>query len=229
MRKEILSSVCTLSLVLGASSAFAGAYGDVEQPEEIPAPPPAVAVVEPEPETDYARTGPYIGVGGLYAIEFFSQGDPFNNGDKTAGDASNSAGFHVAAGYRVIPNLAVEARYEYYNEFDTDPDRRITARTSGGGYNGWSTTVNAKGYILTGQWQPYALIGLGYLSTDGRRTNNAATAKPGDGFAMRFGVGMDACIGEHWALGPELAYLLPFGDAGNMDMLTIGGGVRYKF
>ena len=44
MKKKKIHSFVLASVVLGASSiAFAGAYGEAEQPEEIPAPAPAAA------------------------------------------------------------------------------------------------------------------------------------------------------------------------------------------
>jgi len=49
MRKGLISSAVFASAMLGAATfAFAGAYGEAEQPEEIPAPAPA-AVPAPEP------------------------------------------------------------------------------------------------------------------------------------------------------------------------------------
>jgi hypothetical protein len=81
MKKEVYSFVLA-SVVLGASSiAFAGAYGEAEQPEEIPAPAPAAAP-EPEPApavmrkfsgfiTDAETTrGLRVEVGTMYAAEY---------------------------------------------------------------------------------------------------------------------------------------------------------------
>jgi opacity protein-like surface antigen len=211
MRKELFTSFCALSLVLGASHAIAGSYGDQGQAMEGPAAPPPVAPMVETEEVDYARSGAYLGVGGVFAFELFDDSI----------DVDNSNGFHVRAGYRIIPNLAVEARYENYRNFETDPGP--------GHYEGWSVTGNAKGYILTGRWQPYALVGLGYLNMVYPGTNRAGGASPGDDFMMRFGIGMDANITEHIAIGPEVAYVLPFGDVDDLDMLTVSLGVQYKF
>lgn len=222
MRKEILSSVCALSLLFGAGSALAGSYGDVEQPEEMPASPPPAQIVEAETEIDYAAPGAYIGAGGIYAVELFSQGDRNSTPvayNKDGGDVDNSGGFYVEAGYRILPNLAVDARYSYYNEFDADP----------GQIDAWSLTANAKGYILTGRFQPYVLVGLGYLAGNGSGGNQAAVANPGDGFMMRFGGGFDGYITEHLSMGPEIAYVMPFGGASNLDMIEISAGLKYKF
>jgi hypothetical protein len=212
MRKSVFSSVCAIGLLFGAQGAIAGTYGDPVVNEESPGAPPApAAVIEQEEELEYARTGPYIGIGGVYAIELFDGGM----------NVDNSNGFHVRAGYRVHPHIAVEARYEHYFNFETDP--------LPGHFEGWSVTGNVKGFILTGRWQPYVLFGMGYLDINYPGPNRVGDARPGDDFAMRFGVGMDAHITEHISIGPEIAYVLPVGDAEDLDFLTIALGLQFNF
>jgi len=210
MRKELLTSVCALSLLIGANTAYAGAYGEPVEPEEAPAAAPASAAVVVE-EINYAALGPYIGLGGLYAVELFD-----DQGNSRTG---NSGGFHVQAGYRFHARAAAEIRYEYYHEFDVDP----------GHIDGWSTTLNLKGYLLTGRFQPYALLGMGFLSAGGSAGNDPEAAHPSNGFGMRFGAGFDAYVTENLSIGPEFAYLLPTGSANDLDMFTVGLGLQYKF
>lgn len=82
MKKGIFSVVLASTVLGAASYAFAGAYGEVEQAEEIPAPAPA-AVPAPEPEeprvmrkfsgflTDAETTrGLWIEIGSVYAAEY---------------------------------------------------------------------------------------------------------------------------------------------------------------
>src|SRR5512141_67538 len=131
MRKWVLSLVCSFGLLGGATSALAGAYGGTAQPEEMPQAPPAGAAVAQATAPDYAAVGPYIGIGGLYAIELF---------DHTCGcDYDNSGGFNVRAGYRVHPNIAVEALFEDYVEFERDDHYSVTTRD--GHRSAWSTTA----------------------------------------------------------------------------------------
>jgi len=211
MRKELLSSACALSLLFGATTAFAGSYGEPIEPEEAPAAPPAPAAVVEVEEVDYARVGPYIGIGGNFAIENF----------EGSHNIDNSSGFHVRVGYRVHPNIAVEARYERYLNFERDPGQ--------GSFDGWSATANVKGFFLTGRYQPFALFGMGYLDMAYPGPDRPGDPNPGGDFAMRFGLGMDANLTEHIAIGPEVAYVLPVGQAANFDMITIGLGIQYKF
>lgn len=210
MRKELLTSVCALGLVLGANSAFAGAYGEPVEAEEAPAAAPA-PIAAPEETVDYARTGPYLGLGGVYAVELFD--------DQGSARTSNSPGFYVNAGYRFHAHASAELRYEYYAQFDLDP----------GQINAWTTTVNLKGYLLTGRFQPYGLAGMGYMHGDGSAGNFAGAAHPSNGFALRFGGGLEAYVTEHIFLGPEFAYTLPTGSANDLDMFVVSLGAAYKF
>lgn len=205
MRKEFVLLVGAVALFGSATGALAGAYGEGQQVEEAPAAPPPVAM-EVEQETDYAATGCYIGAGGNYAIELFERDN----------QTDNSSGFFVRTGYRLHPNVAVELRYDNFLEFDLNH----------GSLDGWQLTANAKGYMLTGRWQPFAVIGVGYIDMD--QAHNDAV-EGGDSAVMRFGLGMDAYITEHVSMGPEVAYVLPFGDASDFDMVTVGLGLNYRF
>lgn len=96
--KKGFYSVVIASAVLGAASmAFAGAYGEPEQPEEIPAPAPAAPAPEPEPErvmrkwagflTDAETTrGLRAEIGTVYAAEYH----PSSVGDV---EATNTYGY----------------------------------------------------------------------------------------------------------------------------------------
>lgn len=212
MRNKLLPSICSLGFVLVAGTAVAGTYGEEVDAVETPAPPPAVAEVVEE-TVNYARDGAYVGAGGLYAVELFD--------DNSVGGArtDNSWGFEVHGGYRFHPNAAAELRYEWFNEFDLDP----------GHIDGWAISINGKGYILTGRFQPYGLVGLGFMHGEGSAGNFAGAAHPSNGFMMRFGGGMDVYATENIVVGPEFAYLLPTGSAEDLDMLTVSLGVSYRF
>lgn len=57
MKKEVVSLFCVFALLGGTTAAFAGAYGEQEQPEELPASPPPAPAMEaaPEPEAQVLR------------------------------------------------------------------------------------------------------------------------------------------------------------------------------
>lgn len=49
MKKEVVSLFCVFALLGGTTAAFAGAYGEQEQPEELPASPPPAPMMEQAP------------------------------------------------------------------------------------------------------------------------------------------------------------------------------------
>src|SRR5689334_24617539 len=100
--KKGLYSLVLASAVLGAYSlAHAGAYGEAEQPEEIPAPAPAPPAPEPPPArvhhkhvgflTDSETTrGLRTEIGAFYAAEYH----PDNVGDSESANAT----WHISYG-----------------------------------------------------------------------------------------------------------------------------------
>jgi len=225
MRKNFVLLIGAVALIGSATHARAGAYGEAEHVEEAPAPAPAVAM-EVEEEFNCAEPGPYLGVSGMYGIENFDATGP--------GNEDNSPGFQVVAGYRIVPNFAVEAMYEYFHEFDDDgrataqrlANQPVTHATDH--YDGWATTINAKAYPWIGsRWQPYGAFGIGYIDINGHNVVRGSGA--GQGVDVRLAVGMDACVTEHISIAPEIAYVLPFNGAENFDIVTLALGLRYKF
>ncbi|HXC51221.1 MAG TPA: outer membrane beta-barrel protein [Candidatus Limnocylindrales bacterium] len=115
-----------------------------------------------------------------------------------------SGGVGVRAGWRLHPHVALEADYNFYHDLNPDEE------------DGWSASANVKPYVLTGRFQPFFLAGLGYLQHE-----------PSGDFVFRFGFGFDACLTEHWAVGPEIAYLVaPESDEDNI--FTFALGITYK-
>ena len=93
---------------------------------------------------------------------------------------------------------------------------------------------------------PYAVLGLGMLFTDvhGAGTLTAANLKlqANDSFAMKFGLGADWFINEHWMFNVEGSYVWASADAkiinlsdgttvdsANMDYWMVGAGLKYLF
>ena len=163
----------------------------------------AAAAVEPEP--DYARTGVYVGLGGLGAIENFG-----------AGGFSNGGGVNARVGYRLLPNLAAEGMFEWVGGFSLGPVD----------LDAWSLTANAKAFLTTGQIQPYLLVGIGVSQAELEAFGVSVDATD---FVARLGGGVDFYLTESWVLDLEVAYILPTGDIDGTDYISIGAGVQYRF
>jgi len=205
MKKEFATLVCAFSLIGSASCALAGAYGEPAQPEESPAP---VAVA---PEVVEAPSGYwYLGAGALFSIENFEC------------QSDDAWGYNIRAGRRINPFVAVEAEWEHpASKFD-DSSRVDGFGRLGGDVDVWNLTANGKVYPIQGQFQPYALVGVGYGQADMPHDDNG-------GFIARFGVGLDVLITDNIGVATEVGYVLGTGDLANFDQIPISVGAFYNF
>jgi len=123
-------------------------------------------------ESQYARTGPYVGTGLALGFDNF---DGVGNLDLSTG-----IGFDIWGGFRIIPTLAVEAQIEYIDRINIGPAELDV----------FTFTANVKGYLLTGRVQPFLLAGIGASVWDANVVSSAS------GFSARFGGGVDFYLTE---------------------------------
>jgi hypothetical protein len=207
MKKDIAAIVCA-SVLLGATSmAFAGAYGEKGEAEEMPAPVEVAPAAEPEPETAYW----YLQAGANFSIENFD-----------VGGHDNGWGYNVRAGRRLCSMFAAEIHWEHI------PGDFESSRGPGFDVDTWALTANGKFYPITGAVQPFALVGVGYL--DGRVSGDGVAGGPDqDGFAARFGLGLDVLITDNFGVAAEVDYLLMAGDGPDLDQIPVSLGFFYNF
>jgi hypothetical protein len=196
---------------------FAAAQADDPGGEDIVVPAPAV-VVEDEPVMavsggpDYARNGVYVGVAGTYAFQ------NFQNGHSDAGD---SLGLNARVGYRLHPRVSAELEFEWLEGFSSD-DRNTDIEA-------WALTANAKGYLTTGQIQPFLLAGLGVMQADAERSTIVRGASPAEAFVARLGGGVDVYATENFAISVGADYVLPTNALKDMDYVAVQWGFLYRF
>ena len=164
------------------------------------------ASAEQEQELSYARSGGWVGLGGAYAEENFS----------SVGSYDNAGSILFRAGYRGLPNVAVELLGEVLPEFQSDG-------ASDGDVDGFAVSANLKLLLPLGRIEPWGALGLGILSIDSDAQHRE------DDFAFRSAAGLDLYLTPHWALYGEVAYMLPAGDVDDYDYATFGGGFLYRF
>jgi len=151
------------------------------------------AAAQAQAEDDFGRSGPYLGLGFALGFDNFQDIPGFV-------DIDTAFGFDFWAGYRLIPNIAVEAELEYLNGFDIsisslEVDQLVL-------------TGNVK-FVGTGRVQPFLMFGLGmfHLSTELGGSDWSDT-----GFAARAGAGLDIYITESISVGAKASYVLTAGD-----------------
>jgi opacity protein-like surface antigen len=192
------------------------------------------AQAEP-PQPDYARSGWYLGVGGIYAIEDISLnttqlGMVPPQPPATDPKFGNRGGVDFRAGYRVNPHVAVEFDYQWQAGFDSSNPAVKLPGTDGIEIDTHLLSLNAKVFAATGRWQPYGLLGASLLIFNKEIVD--LKPKPWDidyGFAPRFGAGIDYYISENWALTLEGTYIVPVGVLDGANYGTVGVGFQYRF
>jgi len=237
MKRTVVSLICT-SLMLGvASMAQAGAYGEEEETYESPAPAPAPRrptrrVERRERVSDFARSGPYLQVGGVYAFEnidadVFVSGFPAPpGGEFVGGNWDDSWGYEIRGGYRVNPWVAVELEWEHYLDFDFDSASGYPGtRSVGKDLESYILTANGKVYPVHGRFQPYALIGMGWQNGQMERSQLAPGGTDDfdhDALAFRFGAGLDVYFTDMIGMAAEAGYVLPVtGELSDQDFEII--------
>jgi opacity protein-like surface antigen len=184
---------------------------------------PVLAQAEAPPEYDFGRPGIYAGAGVAVGFENFDS--PYFAEDYAGfDDYDTPVGFDFWAGYRLIPNLALEVELGYLGGFDLKRTHlKMDALT---------LTGNVKAYALTGRFQPFALAGVGMLnwrSEDSSAPSYNESVSSETDLAARFGAGIDVYLTEGFALEVKASYVLSTRDLDGSDYidLIIGGQIRF--
>ncbi len=168
---------------------------------------------------DYGREGVYLLAGAAFGFE---------DADKSAlaeldgrylrsYDAETFFGLAVALGYRFHPHFSVEEHFEWFDDTDVD----VTGQPDGE-IGMWNLTTNLKGYLSTGRFQPYALIGLGVAEV-------IADSKHEHGVVTRLGGGLDIQLTESVVLYVSGAYNIMARDIAQLDFGSVDTGFIYRF
>lgn len=180
-------------------------------------------------QVDYARRGFYVGIGGSTGFDV-AAADELNRilAPPAPIDSDTALGVNGRAGYRILPNLAAEAQIEWIDGPDLDV---LGFQFASLEY--LTFMANAKGYLLTGRWQPYGLVGIGGMYAKLRDTLGLGLRSSDTGFAARFGGGIDVYIAELGggllAASVDASYVLPTGPVADLDYVSLTWGFMYRF
>ncbi len=182
--------------------------------------------LESDPPTD----PPTIIDPGLYTIAF----------DEIEDDAFGFAG---RVGYRCHPRVSAELQFEWLETFqggllETSMPMNDTPRRFDLELESLVMTVNAKGHLLTGRYQPFALLGVGFMRAESKSRDVSGGLLAGFApqqsdreveLALRFGAGLDLYVTEHWVTTAEGSYVMPMGKLDGLDYYQFGLGIQYRF
>jgi opacity protein-like surface antigen len=175
----------------------------------------------------FARSGAYIGVGAsrsLNLIEAFLSDTPVLNHIH----ASDEWGINARAGYRLASWFAVEAEYEWLDDF-----RVSLGGIDLGSIGVQSATANLKLIGPFGRFQPYLLLGVGAIAVSVHNRFGLIDVQD-PAFAGRVGLGMDLFLTHNFYLNLGAEGLLSpaqisIGIPGSFSASTHGvGGVDFQ-
>lgn len=189
----------------------------------------------------YARRGWLLGLTANYATEFFE--DDVESSLRAGSPAAyfslnNSLGLKGRAGCRIHRRFSTDVAVEWLDGFEG------TAFVDGYGsvaeldYKPVVVTTNLKGHILTGRFQPFLLVGGGMMTAGIEKRKSPDPAAPdlplperdrNTEFALRFGAGIDVYATKRIALTLETNYVLPVDELEDLQYLSVGLGVQYRF
>ena len=173
----------------------------------------APVLAGPSETPNFARSGPYLGLGFIYAFEQFD----LKGARSQWGPVDDSLGVSGRAGYRLRPHFGAELSFEQYDGFELDRGAKLKS---------FLFTVNTKWYALTGRIQPYALVGFGLIDSN----FNTPSGSIGDTDAAgRFGAGIDVYLTNHVLVGFESSYVLPTTNQTDNAFLPVVANIQYKF
>jgi opacity protein-like surface antigen len=186
------------------------------------------AAAQEQDDPDYARAGPYLGIsveGAAYTDLSNSLEDELRSlGYIVNIETDLPVGFNVYGGYRAHPNVAVEAEFEMMPASDIKVMGIKFAEIQT-----WAFTGNVKVLPMTGEFQPFALVGIGVLNAEAKNIFGTGIEASNSDFAARFGGGADYYFTENIALSARVPYVLATGSIEEFDYMSFGGGLQYRF
>jgi opacity protein-like surface antigen len=221
--------LCALALV-SPSPAEGAEGGDLESASESEEAEAADGEEEPASAEDapaspaegpggYDRSGVYSAHHALFALSHITQDGGAPNQDTLGAD------FRV--GYRAHPRAAAELQFEWTDRFN-ESQGGVTTRQF---HDNWSLSLNGRLFLLTGRWQPYALVGFGALHVNEEITAGPRIGERGhdDDGVGRFGVGADLYGDEDIAINLEAVYVQGFGGLIEFAYASFAWGFLFRF
>jgi len=179
---------------------------------------PTGAAFAEGPPVDYTRDGWYLQGQGLYAMDYFK------NGDRSA---ASGAGFSVTGGWRGWKLFAGEVEWEYINQFMDGPADMNTYNIS------FLLKLYPLAWAFSGdswfqRFQPYLRAGPAWQFIDIEQENVFRETE--GSFAGRFGAGLDIYATQNAVITLGASFMLPSTSPVNdYRYLSLGGGFQWRF
>ena len=156
---------------------------------------------------------------------------------------SDTFGATGRAGYRCHPNISGEFQFEALADLDgsimeNGTPSNDSARNFDLELESLVFTSNVKGHLLTGRYQPFALLGMGFMRMESKARDAVGGTLPGRAaqqsertveVALRYGAGLDFYLTPKVVVSAEGSYLMPTGKLSGLGYYQFGLGLQYRF
>jgi opacity protein-like surface antigen len=192
----------------------------------------ALAAPNARADSDFARSGPYIGVGATYGFNLLESS--FDDVLVDDVEVDNTWGANARLGYRALTWLAVEAQYEYLDNFEVSVnDFRLADLQA------QTLSANLRFIVPIQRFQPYLVLGAGATWFDLDDNQVPGLEVDHSSFSGRIGLGFDVYVTRHIVLGigadavlttAELEDEFFSGDSsGSLSYIAVHAGLAYRF
>jgi opacity protein-like surface antigen len=191
-----------------------------------------------DPVGDFERPGWLVALSGSYAWEQFKDSEeaslqtalaPFSTSLTLDSGRPGVSGF---AGYRCHPRFSTEFQIEGF-EFSGELFEEVQGRIATVSVAPLVLSVNAKGYLLTGRFQPFALFGVGTMTVEGTTRNtlgpSAVRSSRETMTTLRMGGGIDIYATKRIAVDIKADYVMPVAGNDTFEYYTLAVGLMYRF
>jgi opacity protein-like surface antigen len=195
---------------------------------------------DPEVKDDYARRGFYLGGQALLGLEFIDEKQEARSLNEAFTPfkvdfdmkRQTTGGLSITAGRRCSSRVAVEFKFEWLDDFQGEMNVAEGGRVTDVNISPFSGTINVKAFALTGRIQPFALLGMGFMSlhTDSINTgDNVSSAQTTGLLVVRFGAGVDYYVTRNWVATTSVDYVYSATNLKILDYMSFGMGLQYRF
>lgn len=183
-------------------------------------------------DPEFARSGPYVGVGGTYAFNLLESSFDDLFGDDV--DVDDTWGGNARVGYRAFSWLAGEVEYEYLDNFEVSAGSVHLADL-----RAQTITANVRFIVPIKRFQPYLRLGAGATLFSLSDNDVPGLDVDHSSFAGRIGVGFDVYATRSIVLGVGADVVLTdaevkdptfSGDtSSSLSYVAVQVGVDYRF
>lgn len=220
----------------GETTAYAGAIATAAVGALV-CPAVALGIDHPDGTSEFERKGWLLNAAGTWAFPTFegSLGDDLtrSTGTDIVARVNNTVGVNGGAGYRCHRYFATELEFEWISGFPADIHQAGNGKIASFDPDPLTVTTNFKGYLPLGRFQPFALAGGGMMAWSGSVTKSTDTELFDEdkfrAFAVRLGGGFDYYATKHIVLNVGADYVFPLGGQIDLDYVSVGWGIQYRF